>query len=96
MDKFPKVAIKDGKLDEDALLKDDLYESCESVDESALKVDYEKDTFVFTLESFGQLSSEEILKTAIDRFNAKLDEFSKGLKGAKPTIIKTLAKKVKK
>ncbi len=96
LDRFPEAAIKNGKLDEQSLLDNDLYEACEDIDHSVLKVDYEKDSFVFTLESFGQLNPEAILKTAIERFNEKLNEFSKGLKSAKPTIIKTLAKKVKK
>jgi DNA-directed RNA polymerase subunit D len=96
LDKFPKTVIKDGKLDEQSLLKDDLYESCETIDYDALKIDYENDKFIFTIESFGQLSPEDILQTSIEMFNTKLDAFSKGLKSAKPTIIKTLAKKVKK
>jgi DNA-directed RNA polymerase subunit D len=96
LNKFPEAAIKNGKLDEQSILDNHLYEACEDIDHSILEVNYEKDKFIFNIESFGQLSPEDMLKTSIERFNIKLDEFSKGLKGAKPTIIKTLAKKVKK
>ena len=92
--KFPKEAFKDGKLDEENLLKNNLFESCEDIDESILKVDYEKDTFIFNLESFGQLDSKDILEAAINSLNTKLDDLSKALKSAKPTTIKTLAKKI--
>ena len=92
--KFPKRAFKDGKLDETSLLKNNLYESCEDIDDGVFKVDYEKDKFIFNLESFGQLSTMEILEAAINSLDKKLDEFSKALKSAKPTTIKTLAKKI--
>ncbi len=45
--------------------------------------DYElnsKTDFVFTIESFGQLSPKEIFETGIKRFNLKLDELEKLMK----------------
>jgi len=92
--KFPKKAFKEGKLDHENLLKNNLFESCEGIDEDILKIDYEKDKFIFTLESFGQLSPAEILEAAIDMSNKKLDDFIKSLNSVKPTTIKTLAKKI--
>jgi len=93
-DKFPKLAFKEGKLDEESLLKNNLYESCEGIDDSVLKVDYEEDKFIFELESFGQLTPKDILETAINVFDKKLDSFSKTIKSLKPTAMKTLAKKI--
>jgi DNA-directed RNA polymerase subunit D len=88
--KYPKAVFKDGKLDEKSLLKDNLYDACEGICEDILKIEYEKDKFIFNLESFGQLNPKEMLEAAIDSFNSKLDSFSKALKNTKPTIIKNI------
>jgi DNA-directed RNA polymerase subunit D len=92
--KFPKKAFTNGKLNEENLLKDNLYESCEGIDDSILKIEYENDKFIFDLESFGQLSSKDILESAINNLDNKLDKFSKALNLVKPTAIKTLAKRI--
>ncbi len=92
--KFPKEALKDGRLDEVSLLKNNLYESCEGIEEDVLKVEYEKDKFIFNIESFGQLNTKDILEAGVNSLNSKLDDFTKALKESKTTAIKTLAKKI--
>lgn len=89
-DKYPKEAFKDGKLNEEKLLKDNLYDACEGVCDDILKVEYEKDKFIFNLESFGQLNPKEMLEAAVNSFNSKLDDFSKALKNTKPTVIENI------
>ena len=93
-EKFPKEAFKNGRFDESRLLKNNLYESCEGIDEDVLKVEYEKDKFIFDIDSFGQLNTKDILEAAINSFNSKLDDFTKAMKASKTTAIKTLAKKI--
>jgi len=95
-DKFPKNAFKDGKLNEDSLLENNLFESCEKICDDLLKVDYDKNTFIFYIESFGQLKPKDMVIVAIEKFNEKIDEFEKALKGSKDQAIKDVAKMAKK
>ncbi|MBI2671106.1 DNA-directed RNA polymerase subunit D [Candidatus Woesearchaeota archaeon] len=48
-------------------------------DTAEYELDSETD-FVFTIESFGQLTAREIFEVGLKRFNEKLDEFEKFLK----------------
>lgn len=97
-DKFPKQAFKDGKLNEQSLLKDNLYEACEDIDQDLLKVDYDKSKFIFYFESFGQLEIIESIIVALEKFNEKIDELEKKLKGANSPekVIKDAVKVAKK
>lgn len=83
--KYPKLAIVDGKLDEKALLKDNLYEACEGICDELLKVDYEKNKFILYVESFGQIKPMEMITVALEKFNEKIDDFVEALKDKKST-----------
>lgn len=87
-DKYPKSVIIDGKLDEKALLKDNAYESCEGICDELLKVDYEKNKFIFYIESFGQIGPIEMITVALEKFNEKLDDFVDALKEQKKSTKK--------
>lgn len=91
-DKYPRGAVKNGKFDKEAILKDNLYDACIGVDDELLKVEYEKDSFIFHIETFGQLKPEEIVKAAVEASNQKLDEFSKKIKSTKATALKKITK----
>ena len=98
-DKYPEQVFKDGKFDEEALLKYKLYDACEGVCDELLKIDYEKDKFILYIESFGQLDEVEMIIVALEKFNQKIGEFEKALKGSKVSekVIKdavSVAKKV--
>jgi len=80
-DSFPSNVIKDGKLDEDALLIDNLYEACDGVCDDLLKISYEEDKFIIYVESFGQLDATEMILVALEKLNDKIDEFENALKG---------------
>ena len=96
-DKFPKDAIKEGKFDEECLLKDNLYEACEGVCEELLKVGYETDKFIFYVESFGQLAALDVVIVALEMFNEKIDAFEKALKGnTTEKVVKDVVKAAKK
>ncbi len=79
-DKYPEQVFKDGKFDEDILLKEGLYDACEGVNDDLLKIDYEEDKFLFFVESFGQLEAIEIVTSALENFNHKISEFEKAMK----------------
>ncbi len=56
---------------------------CCDYERDGVKVSSSKENFMFTLESFGQLSCKEILQSAMDAMEAKLDIFDKQLKKLK-------------
>lgn len=56
------------------LINCDLCKSCEARSDSAIKIEGEEGKFIFTLESWGQLSPEEGLKMACDIIKEKLKE----------------------
>ncbi len=89
---IPKNALKDKKLNEELILKNNLYEAIESISQDLIKIDYEKDKFIFTIEPFGQLDPKDMLNGAIQEFNNKLDEFNKQLGSSKKIISKLLKK----
>ena len=80
-DQYPSQALnKEGKLDKELILKHNLYEASALINKEILEVGYEKDKFIFTIESFGQLAPEEIIEKAIERLTLKTEEFAKALK----------------
>ncbi|MBT6995447.1 DNA-directed RNA polymerase subunit D [Candidatus Woesearchaeota archaeon] len=93
-DQYPEAAIKDGKFDEETLLNEKLYDACEGVCDELFKVEYEEDKFIFYLESFGQMTANEVFVAALEKFNDKLNEFEKAMKGGKEKQITDMAKKL--
>jgi DNA-directed RNA polymerase subunit D len=89
---IPKKALKDGKLDEKSILENNLYEAIESISQDLIKINYEEDKFIFTIESFGQLDPREMINGAIKEFDDKLDEFTNKLGSSKKIISKLLKK----
>jgi len=85
------------------LLNCDLCQACSDCSDK-IKVSGSETDFIFNIESFGQLSPEEILSTAIEKFDEKLDEFtlklketaSGKIKKAVTTTTKRVTKKLKK
>lgn len=95
-DQYPEDAIKDGKFDEVALLNNRLYDACEGVCDDLLKIEYEKNKFIFYLESFGQMTASEVMLAALNKFNEKLSDFEKSMKEGKGKPITDIAKKLMK
>ncbi|MFH1377011.1 MAG: DNA-directed RNA polymerase subunit D [Candidatus Woesearchaeota archaeon] len=94
-DKYPKEAFKDGKLNEEKIINNNLQGVCEGICDDIIKVEYDDNKFILHIESFGQLKPKEILTKALEVFNEKLDEFSKKLKDSKPNNIQKIASKIK-
>ena len=73
--------IKNGKLEviKENLFKYDLAGVAEEVSNGEIKVTY-VDDYIFTIESWGQLSCKEIVIKAVEIFNEQLDEFAEKIK----------------
>jgi len=69
----PQIFDKSGKIDKDAI-QGPLIDAVDGVNDDIIKVEYDKNSFVFHVESFEQLSCSEIIETAADIFTKKLDE----------------------
>lgn len=64
LDKFPPQIISKGQIDESKINSAELIDACRDVNEDIVKIEYENPhtDFVFTIESWGQLSPEEIVE----------------------------------
>jgi len=83
IDKYPPQIRKKDIIDADKIDSPELIDACKDVCEDIVKIEYEnppKD-FVFMLESFGQLTPDQIVNEGMAQFDAMLDEFGKLTKG---------------
>lgn len=92
-DLIPEGVLKNDKLDEDFILENNMYGPLEGISPDLVKVSFEEDKFIFTIEPFGQLNPKNMINNAIKEFDYKLDEFSKKLEGSKKKVIKKILKK---
>ncbi len=80
----PSKSLKEqgGKIvvDKENLFDDNIIQDCDDVEEGVIDLTYSDDEFIVTIESWGQLSPKEILQTAVEIFDSKLDEFTERLK----------------
>ena len=58
----------------------ELYDACEDICEDLVKIDWDDKTIIFNVESWGQLSPEEMVKKACEVTDSYLDELTKLLK----------------
>jgi len=73
---FPsQVFNAKGQIDEKLINTPSLIDACTGVNEEIVKIDYEKDSFVFTVESFGALSAKEIVERAMEVYNGQIKSF---------------------
>ena len=74
---FPPQITEDGEIKEDLINTPELIDACEDVND-AVTIEYDDNTtdFIFTIEPWGQLSSEEIISEALRVYNDQLDEFN--------------------
>ncbi|MGM5483097.1 MAG: DNA-directed RNA polymerase subunit D [Nanobdellota archaeon] len=79
-DQFPPQIFKNGKIDKNLINTPELVDACEGVCDEVLKVDYDDKSFIFHLESWGQLSPGEIVNEAMGAFNQIIDDFAAQVK----------------
>ena len=83
-DKFPpQVFNKKGEIEASLINSPQLIDACADIEQDIVSIEFVKDSFVFMLESFGALSTKEIVVTAIEMFDKQLDSFSKLVKEIK-------------
>ncbi len=80
---YPTEIFKDGKIDKSLIVKNNLIDAVEGVNEEIVKVEFVPDKFVFTVESWGQLDPEEMVNKALDHISETADEFASLIKSAK-------------
>ncbi|MFA5142429.1 MAG: DNA-directed RNA polymerase subunit D [Candidatus Woesearchaeota archaeon] len=71
------------KLVKDYQHKCHLCEACQEASKGKVKVTFKEDSFIYTVEPWGQLKPVEIVKAAADVLSEKCDEFIELVKAAK-------------
>jgi DNA-directed RNA polymerase subunit D len=72
-----EVKGKDLAIKKDNLLKCHLCGACTDIDSKNIKLNESGKDFIFTIESWGQLSIKDMIKNAVDIINKKTDELVK-------------------
>lgn len=72
--KYPAQVVKDGKIDKAAIEKLNLYDAVDGVNEDIVKVEYDPNVIIFTIEPWGQLSAKEIITSAFEQLSRKFGE----------------------
>lgn len=77
----PQVKTK-GQIDAEKIDAPELIDACRDINKDVVKIEYENPhtDFVFTIESWGQLSPDAIVEEGMKQYNAQLDEFKKLIK----------------
>jgi DNA-directed RNA polymerase subunit D len=82
-DKYPESIFKNDKIDKSLIIDNNLFEVCEGICDEVVKVTYDEESFIFYIESFGQLKPKEMVKKALLLIDEQLSEFVDTLKKAK-------------
>ena len=81
VDKYPPAVVKNGKVDKDLINTPQLIDACINVSEDVvIEYDQPHKDFIFTIESWGQLSPKEIVEAGIKEFDKQINDFETALK----------------
>lgn len=82
LEQYPPQVRTKGQIDAEKIDSAELIDACRDINKDVVKIEYENPhrEFVFTIESWGQLSPDTIVEEGIKQYNAQLDEFKKLLK----------------
>lgn len=82
LDKYPPQVKKKDSIEAEKINSPELIDACKDVCEDIVKIEYDQPQtdFVFTIESWGQLTPAEIVEAGIEQYNNQLDEFAKLIK----------------
>ncbi|MBI5064923.1 DNA-directed RNA polymerase subunit D [Candidatus Woesearchaeota archaeon] len=78
-DKYPPQIFKNGKIDKDLIIELNLIDTVEGICDDVVKLEYEKDQFLFFIEPWGQLSPKEMLTAALEILQNQLKELDEKL-----------------
>jgi DNA-directed RNA polymerase subunit D len=80
-DLYPtQIFDKNGKIDKNLINTPNLVDACEGINDDVVKIEFEKGSYLFYVESWGGLKPKEIVMQAFASMDGKLDEMSKLLK----------------
>ena len=80
-DKYPPMIFdKNGKIDESLIVEPNIINACEGVCEDIIKVEYDPNSLIFYIESWGQLKPKDMVITALDVIREKLESAKKEIK----------------
>jgi DNA-directed RNA polymerase subunit D len=74
-DKYPPQIFDNGKIDRNLINTPALIDACEGISK-LVEIEKKEDSFVFVLESWGQLAPKTILIEAIDQINKQFDKLA--------------------
>ena len=79
-DKYPsQIFDKTGKIDKKLIIENNLVEACDGVCDDIVKISYDENSFIFHLESWGQMNCKDMVTTAGGIINNWLKEFTMAL-----------------
>ncbi len=80
-DKFPpQVFNSKGEIDAKLISNPEFLDACSGINEDIVNITYDKDAFLFIVESFGALSAKEIVLRAMEVYDGQLKAFKAALK----------------
>ncbi len=82
-ERFPDIfELKDGKIkvNEKNLMASHLTDSAEEITGGAVKIEEKEDAYLFVIESWGQLSCQEIIEEALSQLTEKFEKLKEELK----------------
>lgn len=75
-DKYPpQVFDGKGKIDKEKISTPELIDAVTGINDDIVNVTFDRESFVFTVESFGALAPREIVTRSLDIFGEKIKEF---------------------
>lgn len=75
-DQYPsQVFNAKGQIDEKLINTPSLIDACSGVNDEIVKVELDKESFVFTVESFGAFSAKEIVERAMEVYDGQIKTF---------------------
>jgi DNA-directed RNA polymerase subunit D len=80
-DKFPpQIFDKAGKIDKNLINTPQLIDACDGICDDIISVEYDDSQFVFYIESWGQITPQEIVQSAVDMVDVQLKELAQEIK----------------
>ncbi|MFH1590410.1 MAG: DNA-directed RNA polymerase subunit D [archaeon] len=79
-DKYPSAVFdKSGKIDKNLIIDNDLVDAVDGICDNMVKVEYDENSFIFSMESWGSLDVKSIAVIATEVFDEQLDAFQKAI-----------------
>jgi len=79
--KYPPQVVKENKIDKALIEKNNLYDAVDGVNDEIVKVEYDPQVILFSIEPFGQLDPHEIVQSAGEALADGFTRLAKQLEG---------------